>query len=399
MPHPPVPRALHQPRRFPARPVGRLIWPVCACALALGALTAAAPGVCAQSIAFVAPAGPAASGWQALEEGRYAEAADAFERALRARPDDPMTLLGTAIVQQRLGQTARARETYDAALRIDPALTPASLLAGLLRYETGDVAGAVRIYEAALVRAPGHPQLRARLDAWLKEQALHDTFLTAQGSHFTVLFEGPADEALARAAVQVLEAAYTRIGTALLTFPLDPITVVLYTQEQFRDITRSPDWSGGAFDGRIRIPIRGGGRDDEELARVLTHEYVHALVHSVAPRGVPTWLNEGLAGAFEAGGARRAAAELAAATPAVPLPLSALASGFGRFSETEARRAYASSVLAVQALIAARGYQAITALLSDVAAGQPFAEAFATHAQLSLEDFEGQWLASFRAVR
>ena len=238
------------------------------------------PGAAAaQSVAFVVPpAGPAREAWQALEDGRYKDAQAAFERALRAKPDDAACLLGAGIVWQRLGQAAQAREAFTEALRIDPALMPASVLLGLLLYETGELPGAIRTYEAALVRAPGSRQLTVRLEQWRKEAALQRTFLQAQGNHFTVLFEGPSDEVLARRAVGILEAAYERVGTALLTFPIEPITVLLYTQEQFSDITRSPGWSGGLFDGRIRLPMRGALGDPRELERVLTHEYVHALV-------------------------------------------------------------------------------------------------------------------------
>ena len=101
-------------------------------------------------------------------------------------------------------------------------------------------------------------------------------------------------------------------------FPAEPITVVLYTQQQFRDVTRTPGWSGGLFDGRIRLPVRGGLADRREFERVLTHEYVHALVHSVAAGGVPAWLNEGLAAALETGGADRARTDIARG-PVVPL--------------------------------------------------------------------------------
>src|SRR2546425_8800921 len=79
--------------------------------------------------------------------------------------------------------------------------------------------------------------------------------------HFTVLFEGPAEQRLAAAAVDALEAAYWRIGTALLAYPPTVITVVLYTDEQFRDVTRSPAWAGGVFDGKIRVPMRGALND------------------------------------------------------------------------------------------------------------------------------------------
>ena len=104
------------------------------------------------------------------------------------------------------------------------------------------------------------PIIRAwckQLDAWRKEANLHSGFHRKLGNHFTVLFEGPAEADLADRAVAILEGAYRRIGTALSTYPTGRITVVLYTREQFRDITQSPDWAGGAFDGRIRVPVQG----------------------------------------------------------------------------------------------------------------------------------------------
>ena len=138
-----------------------------------------------------------------------------------------------------------------------------------------------------------------RLEAWRKEAALHSGFGRKLGDHFTVLFEGPAEAQLAERAVAILEAAYWRIGTALYTYPTDVITVVLYTREQFRDITQSPEWAGGAFDGRIRMPVQGALQNLPEFERVLSHEFTHALVRSLAPRGVPYWLDEGLAVQFE----------------------------------------------------------------------------------------------------
>ena len=53
----------------------------------------------------------------------------------------------------------------------------------------------------------------------------------------------------------MLEAAYARIGAALATYPAEPITVVLYTREQFQDVTRLPTWAAGNYDGRIRVPV------------------------------------------------------------------------------------------------------------------------------------------------
>jgi hypothetical protein len=59
-----------------------------------------------------------------------------------------------------------------------------------------------------------------------------------------------------------------------------------HTEQQFRDITRTPAWAGGQYDGRIRIPVAGASQQPELFKRVLTHELTHAIVAGIAPAGV-----------------------------------------------------------------------------------------------------------------
>jgi hypothetical protein len=192
---------------------------------------------------------------------------------------------------------------------------------------------------------------------------------------------------IATRALDILDAAYARVGTALSTFPDDVITVVLYTQEQFRDITRAPQWAAGSYsyDGRIRVPVRGALRSVAEFERVLNHEYTHALVQAIAPRGVPTWLNEGLAIAFEPDGGAWAEAQLAKSD--ARLPLKRLAGGFGGLSTTEARTAYAQSAALVRALMDQGGAPAVVLLLQDLARGETFAAAFENRFLMSYDAF------------
>src|SRR4051812_6700089 len=189
----------------------------------------------------------------------------------------------------------------------------------------------------------------APLYAQDREEALHDQFFQSQGAHFTILFEGPQDYELAGRALEVLEQAYFRIGTALYTFPDHPITVILYTQRQFRDITRAPAWAAGAYDGRIRIPIRGALNEPEELERVLSHELAHAMIQAIAPSRVPTWLNEGLAVTFEAHGVDAAQARLADSPRRIAFER--LARNFQGLSGEDARLAYAQSAVMAQRLL------------------------------------------------
>jgi hypothetical protein len=110
------------------------------------------------------------------------------------------------------------------------------------------------------------------------------------------------------------------------------------------------------------------------LERVITHEFTHALIQHVAPRGVPLWLHEGLAVMFEPDGAAWSQAQLAR-EPA-RLPLKRLAESFERLSGAEAKVAYAQSAAIVRALFDAGGPLAIGALLQDLARGESFATAF-----------------------
>jgi hypothetical protein len=207
------------------------------------------------------------------------------------------------------------------------------------------------------------------------------------GAHFAVMFEGPADEAVAFRALEMLEAAYYRIGSTLNVYPSEPVEVVLHTLEQFRDVTKSPAWSAGVYDGRIRVPIKDADRSPEQLAEVLAHEYTHAVVASLAGRQVPTWLNEGLAGVMEPKGSRD---EIEALTrSAVRIPLSQLAGSFRSLPTEQVSVAYAQSAAAVQRMIQLRGAAAVVTLLRGLNNDAPFENAFQSALGMRFQDFEG----------
>jgi hypothetical protein len=227
-----------------------------------------------------------------------------------------------------------------------------------------------------------------------REANLLNGFYESQGAHFRVLFEGPADVTIATRALDILDAAYGRVGSELGTFPDGVLTVVLYTKEQFRDITRSPEWAAGSYsnDGRIRVPVRGALDNPRELERVLNHEFTHALVHAIAPKGVPTWLNEGLAIAFEPEGAAWAQTELAKTTSRLTLPR--LASGFGQLSTAEARLAYAQSAVLVRSLLDLGGAPTLVSLLQDLARGESFPASFEARFLMPYDTFTSNLEAS-----
>ena len=94
---------------------------------------------------------------------------------------------------------------------------------------------------------------------------------------------------MAAQAIESLNRAFWRVCDVFGAYPPRSVPVVLYSGEQFQDVTRSPKWAAAAFDGTIRVPMRGAGEQGEDLDRVLSHEFTHALIRSLATRGLPTW--------------------------------------------------------------------------------------------------------------
>jgi tetratricopeptide (TPR) repeat protein len=326
------------------------------------------------------------AGAQALEERRFDEAHSAFVEASRLSPRDAEACLGAGMASFMLGQYPEAEQWLERALTLDPRLWPASLWLGQLQYRNGRIKDAIATYEAALKRSPGLAELEDVVRDWRKESDLQGRFYESRGAHFSVLFEGPADDAMARRIVERLEAAYWRVGSALNAYPPRAITVVLYTTEQFRDITRLPEWTAAAYDGRIRVPIRGALQQLDALDGVLTHEFVHAVVAMLGGPNVPVWLNEGLATVFEPDGAEDAAKTLARASRRPSL--AQLHDSFFNLSSAAAQVAYAVSTRAVQRMIELRGAPAVVALLQDVARGAEFRTAFHQRIAMRFEDFD-----------
>ena len=271
---------------------------------------------------------------------------------------------------------------------LDPRLTDARAVLAQAQHRMGDLLSAIATLELASAGGPDDPvnkDARATLDRWRREMELHDRMQQAIGAHFTVSFEGPSEEALAGEALASLDRAYWRIGALLGSFPTAAVPVVLYTTEQFRDITRSPSWAAGAYDGTIRVPMRGALENRGELDRVLAHEFTHALVRTLSARAVPTWLNEGLATVLESDDLVWAEERVRVAGGRAPLPLQ---SGFSRLDDAQAQLAYATSALAVRRILEDAGGAAVTNLLRDLGEGVDFETAFLHRIQRSFADFQ-----------
>jgi tetratricopeptide (TPR) repeat protein len=292
-------------------------------------------------------ADPGRAGWEAIQRGEGEKAASAFRAQLAATPNDARALTGAGIAAHLNARDDQAVSYLKKALQADPEFVYASYVLGQVAYAQGDLDLAIKSYERVVKLSPGNASIYQQLEAWKKEAALHDTFAARPTARFTVMFEGTAQQAIATRVSNVLENAYARVGKALNAYPPETVTAILYTGQQFRDITKSPDWAAAAYDGRIRIPVLGALKDPAELDRIVTHEFVHAVIHQMYPR-IPGWLNEGLATYLEPGDHTWLMTRLRSADGMIPL--SRLTEAFHTMDGGDALVAYAQSYVGARVL-------------------------------------------------
>lgn len=97
-----------------------------------------------------------------------------------------------------------------------------------------------------------------------------------------------------------LEEAYGRIGMFLDHYPQNKTVVLLFSGDQYDKLLRNrPYWTMAIFDGKVRIPSEKFKYTNEEIVKIIYHEYTHAVIYDLMKGRCPLWLNEGIASKAE----------------------------------------------------------------------------------------------------
>jgi len=227
-------------------------------------------------------------------------------------------------------------------------------------------------------------QLEAFLARLTREKNAHRNFVRESSGHFKIEYDGYEHGQISRPVISMLEDAYATVGRDFDYYPSKTITVILYTKHDFHDITRMPGWIGGTFDakdGKIRVPVRGSEGREELLKKVLFHEYVHAMVHSITNR-CPLWINEGLAEYYSKGPEQRVGQII---------PLNRLERSFAGLDGRGIAVAYMESHSAVSYLMQRYGAYRLKNMLSHISRGKDLNTAFTDSFHLSYTEFIDKW--------
>ncbi|HUJ19800.1 MAG TPA: tetratricopeptide repeat protein [Nitrospirota bacterium] len=335
------------------------------------------------------------NGHQQMKAGDYQAARDAFREALQYIDDDAAAHLGLGLAYFHLGDDTGAERELTRAAGISPNSWETYQWLGEVHYRQDNLEEAAQDWERAAELNPSSSEVRARLERIRREHQTEKDFNRDVTSHFLVKYEGREKIEAGKIVLRILEDAYGEVGRGLAYYPDREIQVILYSSQQFQEVTDAPGWSGGIFDGKIRIPIGGIEKETPGLRKLLFHEYTHAVVRSIVPR-CPTWINEGLAQYFEGreiDAHQREIMRRMAQSGKLP-SLSDLEGSFMSLNNDQAFYAYLFSLSSIRYAVDTFGMYRVKMVLEQLGSGADTGKAIDKALMISYEEFDRGWKRS-----
>lgn len=322
----------------------------------------------------------------ALMARDYGRAALGFHEVVDAAPELSDARVGYAIAEMALGRDAMALPVILDGLMRHPEAAELHEILGVLRDREERVDDALASWRQAFRLQPSD-RVRERIVKAERELAAGRAYAYSAAAHFTVRYDGALDQDLVATLTDFLEDRFSDLTRAYRHAPSQPITVLLYARQAFRDVTQAGSEVAGLFDGKIRVPMGGLKSFDRDAERVLTHELTHAIVQSKSRGNCPRWLHEGLAQIAEGRPLRRADAAALAATVRADAPA----------TWPDAAFTYPAALSLTRFLEARRDFDLLVSLLARLGDGEGFDDALRALYGGSYDELAAAWAASLTA--
>ena len=189
-------------------------------------------------------------------------------------------------------QPAKALEVLEPALRSnkDPGLL---MLAGIASWRNDDSRKALEYWRQSLDKQPN--QDLEKLYQKVEKEARNDQSTERiYGLRVLLRYESSVVKVdTAREMAAALDREFARVSNELGCRADERVVAIAQSRDAYRKATEAAEWSGGQYDGRIRVPVFDGQGLDKEMRRTLAHEITHACLTMMGRW--PAWLQEGLA--------------------------------------------------------------------------------------------------------
>jgi len=325
-------------------------------------------------------------GLQLLKQKQYALADTTITGAIELYPEESVYAILRGISNYHLKRYDIARYELERARPARPDSVELLLFLGLTLYETENRKEAMELLEQALKLSPGRGDITGLLARARKETNVESGMDSGHSSRFDLTYDPGVTTSFALAILDVLESAANQVGAELGHFPEAHVPVAIYKRGDYKTVTDAPDWSGGAYDGKIRVPFGAFKEITPPMRAILFHEYAHVLVYDMTRGNCPQWLNEGIAEFF---GRRQYARPGQNAAKAAAVDFRKLEKGFSTLNAKDAANAYEQSHALVSYMVTAYGWHRLNQTLQALGKGMDIDSAIkSAYGDLGL-DYDG----------
>jgi hypothetical protein len=324
--------------------------------------------------------------------GDYKQAKDLLLEAYKCDKSYRPTLIHLSVVHYQTGDYRPAENLLLDALKAQDNDSYAHYLLGEVYYAQDQVSAAIREWETA-VRQGADSSLEAKIKKAKNEAGTHNELGELHSLHFILRYDRQVSDYNLGEKIQVtLEQLYSRLTSQLLSDGPSTITVILYPQQAYFDITKAPRWSGALFDGKLRIPAKGLYAVTPDLESVLLHELTHCFLHAACQDRCPTWFHEGVAQFMEGKSASTQKKVLAEFSSRQQLfALKQLGAGFMNLSPQQAAVAYVEGLSAVEFLVEKNGATILQKLVDSMRQNYTFDQALQATAGKTTTVLQTEW--------
>ena len=299
------------------------------------------------------------------QERRSASPVQALKRSIVLNRDGDAALRrGVELLEQR--KPSQALKIIEPLLARSPPDPEVLVLGGLAAYRLDQVPRALGYWRSALEVRPDEALERfcRRLE---RETANDRSTEKLYGLRVLLRYDSHVlDAGAARSLVSALDEELTRIAEQLGCQSEERVVAILQDRQAYLRSTDAAEWTGGLYDGRIRVALPEPGHPAQELRKTLAHETVHACLAEL-PGAWPAWLQEGLAQKLSGDVLTPAvAARVCQLASSHALPrLENMSQSWSRMSAQHARDSYAVALAAANLLMENYAAEGLRNLLNN----------------------------------
>jgi hypothetical protein len=238
-------------------------------------------------------------------------------------------------------------------------------LAGVAAWRSDDSRRALEYWRASLDIAPS-PEVEKLYRQVERETKGDQSNERLYGLRVMLRYESSVvPTETARQMTGVLDQEFIRVSQTLGCSAEERVIAIVQSREAYRKSTDAVEWSGGQFDGKIRVPVFDPRVMVPSMLQSLAHETAHACLTMLGQW--PAWLHEGIAQKLS--GESLTAAQMKKIAGLVQqgkLPrLANLRQDWSRLDANHAAEAYALSLAAVELLWKDSGDDGVRNLLRN----------------------------------